>query len=219
MSFFGDIQAHPFQSILSALAGAFIPGGGFAAHAGFNAYNNHQFNNAFNTSMGNQAAQGDQAAQAGFDQPLNGRLSLVTGMPGAYGAPSFDGTGNGGTGGNYNFGGGLGFTGAPSGLFDQMQDSSQNGLFDYGTNNSMFVPDYGAAADVGSGVYGGGGAHMTHQQIQDYRDNGTNFGMGTGNYGISNLMANGQQMIVGENGGPMGDMNGLATYNPRRYGG
>jgi hypothetical protein len=91
---FSDIRAHPFQSFLSALAGAFVPGGGFATHAAFNAYNNHNFNNAANTAYGNQAAQGDQAAQAGFDRPLNGVL-------GQYGDNSST---PGGAGSQYDFG-------------------------------------------------------------------------------------------------------------------
>jgi hypothetical protein len=203
---FSDVRAHPFQAFLSALAGAFVPGGGFASHALFNAYNNHNFNNAMGTSFGNQQAQGDAAAQGAMDRPLSGVL-------GTFGDNSSPGGsyGGGAPNGNYDFGGGINYTGNGTGLFDQMQDSSTNGLFDFGSNNSMFVPDYGMAGDVASGVYGG--QHMSPTQRRDYRD-GLPMNQNVGNYGVSNFMANGQNVIFGS-----GDPNGRYRNRGYDYGG
>lgn len=199
-NFIDDIRAHPFQSFLSALAGALVPGGGLAAHAGFNAYNNHNFNNAAGASYANGAAQGDQAAQAGFDRPLSGAL-------GGYG----DNSSSSGYGGTPN-----------TGLFDQMQNSSTNGLFDFGSNNSMFVPDYGQSPQQvpnspawGQGVLPQGAAPMSHQDRLDYRSGLAMNGSGTpSNYGVSNFMANGQNVIFGA-----GDPNGRYRNRGYEYGG
>jgi hypothetical protein len=192
---FSDIRAHPFQSFLSALAGAFVPGGGFATHAAFNAYNNHNFNNAANTIYDNGAAQGNQAAQAGFDRPLNGQLGMfgdnssTPGSTGSYNGSMFDMLGNGG------------------GLFDSMNQPG-----------SMFVPDYGQGPQqvANSPAWGQGamppqGIHGPEQR-RDYRD-GLALNQNVGNYGISPMQVGGQNVIFGS-----GDPNGRYR-NHRDYGG
>lgn len=55
------------------------------------------------------------------------------------------------------------------------------------------------------------GPPMSHAERQDYRDSLANNGSGqSANYGISPMQANGQNLIVGENGF---DPNGRAIYN------
>lgn len=76
-------RAHPGQQAFSTGLGMMLPGAGTLANLGFRSYNNHQFNNAAQLIGQNGAAQGDQAAQAGFDRPLSGVLG------------SFDGAGQG----------------------------------------------------------------------------------------------------------------------------
>jgi hypothetical protein len=116
MSFFGDVRAHPFQSLLSTVAGGLVPGGSIAAHALFNRYNNNQFNNNVQQSYANGAAQGNQAESGLWGRPLNGQLGQQQQQ-----SPSmFDMLGNG------------------SGMFDALPPD--------GSNGSLFVPNYAPPA-------------------------------------------------------------------------
>lgn len=74
-------RSHPFQQLASLGAGAL--GGPLAARAaqfGFNRYNNAQFGDAANAVADRTMQQGNQAAQRGFDKPLNGPLGGFEGM-------------------------------------------------------------------------------------------------------------------------------------------
>lgn len=69
-----SIRAHPFQNIMSGLMGAVVPGGGMAAQAGFDRYNNGQFNQAAQTGYDRSLQETTMDANSAMNAPLNGQL-------------------------------------------------------------------------------------------------------------------------------------------------
>lgn len=182
-------RAHPGQQILGTLAGMFIPGGGQLAQLGFNAYNNHQFNNAAQQTNANTSLFGNNAAQQAFDQPLQGILgSFGGGNAGSYAGQSM--MNNGGYNMSSMFGGGyspsssglLDFLGSgvpqtpPGSFFQQPQQPDQGGG--------------GGQGDHAGALGGGGGGHVT------------------------DFMVGGSPVITG-----FGDPMGRYVHNQRDYGG
>jgi len=151
-------QAHPFQQLMGLGAGMLGgPLAGQGVSRAFQAYDNHNFNNAFNQAQQNTVTQGNQAMQQGMNAPLNGPLG------------QFDGTGGGNAFAGAQAGGGLGGLGGmqgPGGGWNMSQLFGQspagvNGLLDFlgqapqGPQGSFFSnPAY--APNQGGGNGGGG---------------------------------------------------------------
>lgn len=178
-----NMRAHPFQNIVSGIAGAVGgPLGGMASRGLFNRYNQGQFDNAANTNQARVTDQMGIDTNDAMNKPLNGPLGqfgndnsqlaqALTGGPqgGGYGNP-----------GGYNmsqnwnpqsFSGG---SNVVQGILDQLPGGSN------------FTP-------------------LTHQEHLQNIENQQNQGGGMpgANYGVSNFMAGGSPVITGY----MPDMN------------
>ena len=211
------IRAHPFQEGASAVAGFFGgPIGGGAARAGFNRYNDYSLNHAQDI---NQSRVGDQMqmdTNDAMNRPLEGPLgwdgmyigggeqgnqALAQALSGSGSGGGFGGPAGGqsyGSPGGYNMAQGF----LPSAGYDQGGSTFVSGLMNELPGGSGFGSEtLWSTAD-------NGGSPLTHQQHLDNLDMkknsmfGADHGLG-GNYGISNMTANGQQMITGY----MPDMN------------
>jgi hypothetical protein len=206
-------RAHPFQNGLSTAAGMAVPGAGLITSMIFNHINQNRFNNAASNSYANGAALGDQAAQAGFDQPLdNSALSGSNGFGWDGPTGPNNGTDFSGAGGGMNYGGGLlgQLGGQPTGDGSApawYQDSTMSGADPLG-----LVPNYDPSSQFpGSPLAPQPG--MTHQDRLDYRA-GLPLNVGVGNYGISPMQVGGQNVIFGS-----GDPNGRYRNRGTDYGG
>lgn len=145
---FDNARAHPWQTLLGIGAGTLIPGAGFALGRGFNAWNNHQFNNAVTQAGQNTATAGNQAMNQAMGQPLGGVLGMVgqggsapgTGwnMSSMYSAP------------NNNWS----QPSNPGGLLDFLGPAPTNGPGGSFANGTM---GGGGGSDAGGDMGGGGG--------------------------------------------------------------
>lgn len=206
-------QAHPFQNIASTAFGAFVPGGGFAANAAFNRYNDNRFNNSAQQFQDLTRDQSQLDTNNAMNKPLNGPLGAYD-RNNPYGE-SMQGQG-----------GGMSAGGPYSGGYNTQNWNLQDMTSGHAPSQpSNFVNDILNSISTGPGQPGTqqgglfGNGQRTHQQIQsDYRDGTSNVGPGIGNYGVSNFMVGGSPVIFGARPAG-GDMNGLAVYNPRLNGG
>lgn len=210
---FDNLRAHPFQFGLSTLAGGLVPGGGLLANAAFNRYNNNNFNNAASQSYQHGEDIGNQAAQAGFDRPLNGPNALVSGLDRRNDLDHGLADALTGGGGGMNGGGYTGPTQSPS-------QWTQQSISGWNPNQANANQNFGLLDFLGPSTNPGGQA--SHQEIKERLDNRANMGGGSGGnpalYGVSNFMVGGSPVINGVRPAG-GDMNQLATYNGRRFGG
>jgi hypothetical protein len=226
-----NLRAHPFQNIMGAVAGGFVPGGGLAAHALFNRYNDNNFNNAANQVYTRGQDQGNLDASSAMNAPLgDSRLSGDNAFD--YTGPTGPNPGRGeagpssgvsnqdrqmmdaltGGGGGQNAGGMMGGAGyQPPGGWSQQTMSGFNpnqasgskgfGLLDFLGSN----PNQPFDIPTTMSDQGEGGGHMSPEA----RRSGMT-GNHPGNYGVSNFMVGGSPVIFGQ------DPNGLAMANGRR---
>ena len=205
-----NIRAHPFQNIASTIAGGLIPGGGLAAQAGFNRYNDSRFNNSAQTLQNRATDMGNLAGQSGFDRPLNGPNALVSGLSEIDGGRGPDATDQGlmqalqGSGGGQNAGGMVGQYHVPS----QWTPQTISG---WNPNQANAGQNFGLLDFLGPNPNQQSGP-MSHADRIEARDNAGGYGdfRNSGNYGVSNFMVGGSPVIGGVRPS-MGDMNGLAV--------
>lgn len=222
-------RAHPFQNFASTLAGGLAgPAGGELAQDAFGRYNDSQFSRAFDTLGNRSLQQTTMDTNDAMNKPLSGSLGDYDRLHpfGEQGPQSMAGQGMGGGfggpmgGGGYSYGN---FAGQLRGEAPPQQSSfvndilnsistgpglpgtQQGGLF--GSPNgpmSGFNPNGPLSQFSPQGPLG---QFMNHADRVDYRDNLGNNGAGmSANYGISPMMANGQQMITGFTGNDMNQL-------------
>lgn len=215
-------QAHPFQNIASTAFGAMVPGGGFAANALFDRYNNNQFNNSASQLQDRSLQQTTMDSNSAMNAPLNGPLGAYD-RNNPYGSNAGPAQTMGGPSGSPMGGGGMGpSSGYNGGYNTQNWNLGQMTSGNAPNQPSSFVNDILNSISTGPGQPGTqqgglfGNGQRTHQQIQsDYRDGTANVGPGIGNYGVSNFNVGGSPVIFGTNGF---DPNGAAVYNRRGVG-
>lgn len=217
-------RAHPFQNIASTLFGGFVPGGGLAANALFNRYNDSRFNSSTNQANSLINDQLGIDTNQAMNRPLSGPLGQFDdqGTYGNGGAPTSGGRAEQdrqlgqalqGGGGGQSFGGSMGGAGyAPPGGWNQVSMSGWNpnqasgsqafGLLDF------LGPNMNKPFDIPTTPSSGG--HMSPEA----RREGSNVGPGIGNYGVSNFMVGGSPVIFGA-----GDPNGRYRNRGSQYGG
>lgn len=195
-------QAHPFQNIASTAFGAFVPGGGFAANAAFNRYNDNRFNNSAQQFQDLTRDQSQLDTNNAMNKPLNGPLGAYD-RNNPYGE-SMQGQG-----------GGMSAGGPYSGGYNTQNWNLQDMTSGHAPSQpSNFVNDILNSISTGPGQPGtqqGGGLFGPGENGPEARRDGSWGGGNRGaNYGISNMMANGQQMITGY------DPNQMVMANGRR---
>lgn len=199
-------QAHPFQNIASTAFGAFVPGGGLAANALFDRYNNNQFNNSTGSALDRGRQEIDMDTNSALSGPLQGPLGQYD-RSHPYGDTQ--------TGQVMGSGGGT-YGGGPSSY-----SGPQNWNFGYGSNwatgnapsqPSSFVNDILNSISTGPGQPGTqqGGLFDTPRGPEARREGGMGGYGRSANYGISPMQANGQNLIVGM------DPNQMVMANGRR---
>lgn len=202
-----SLRAHPFQNAAGAVLGGFIPGGGLAANAFFNRYNDNQFNNAAQTGMDRSLQQTTMDANSAMTAPLNDpRLNQFDNMGGSQGrnagqdrqlVQALTGGGNpGGQGINYS----------NPGAWSPQSYSGWN------PNQANAGQAFGLLDFLGQSPAGQSGP-MNHQDHINALAQGNGGGM-PGNYGVSNFNVGGSPVIFGTQGN---DMNGLAMANRRMW--
>jgi hypothetical protein len=214
-----NVRAHPFQSGASALAGGFLPGGGLIANQIFNRYNQGQFNNSAQTGYDRSLDQTTMDANSAMNAPLSDpRLNQFDNM-GSDGQPSGDQTPVDRGGGNQdNSRLAQALTGQGGGAAGQNFSGPSNwnpqSYSGWNPNQANASQNFGLLDFLGPNPNGQSGP-MNHQEHVDSLAQGNGGGMPS-NYGVSNFNVGGSPVIFGTQGN---DMNGMAMFNPRRYGG
>jgi len=239
---FDNIRAHPIQNLASTVFGGFVPGGGIAANALFNRYNDNRFNNSAQQFQDLTRDQSNMDTNAAMNKPPGDpRLSGDNGFNWEGPTGSNYGRGEEGSGvdsgtrasqnqqlglalsggGGMTNGGGPSYQpyGGPSMTGQQWQDRSGG----YGNIIGQMLgvaPDRGPLVDslldpisMGAGLPGSGQLRGP-QAHRDYREGLALNGPGVGNYGVSNFMVGGSPVIFGA-----GDPNGIFRHNQHQYGG
>ena len=196
-------QAHPFQNIASTLAGvAGGPMAGLGANAAFNRYNDNQFNNSAQQFQDLTRDQSNLDTNAAMNKPLNGPLGAYD-RSHPYGDPqmgSMGGAGGMSSPGGYS-GGGQNWN---LGEMTSGHAPSQPSSFVNDILNSISTGP-GQPGTQQGGLFDQGGGNQGPGALRD----GTMGNRGA-NYGVSNMVANGQQMITGM------DPNQMVMANGRR---
>jgi len=218
---FDNIRAHPIQNLASTVFGGFVPGGGIAANALFNRYNDNRFNNSAQQFQDLTRDQSNMDTNAAMNKPLSGPLGDYDRQNPFGEAPSsgsdkqnqdqqlglaLTGSGGGMSGGGPM--GGMGYQpiggwnqGTMSGWNGNQANASQAfGLLDFlGQNpnqpfNLPTTPSAHSPEALRDGTFGGG------------------MGMGGrgANYGVSNFNVGGSPVIFGT------DPNQMVMANGRR---
>lgn len=210
-----NIQAHPGQNAISTALGALVPGGGIAANALFNRYNDSRFNNSAQQFQDRSADLSNLNTNDALNKPLSGALGDYDRQNPLGEAPSNDSgraeqnrqLGQALTGNGQNAGGMVGNYQPPGGWSQQTMsgwnpnqaNANQTfGLLDFLGPNPNQPFDLPASG------------HMTPQARRDAMQSG----YGMGNYGISNMMVGGSPVIFGA-----GDPNGRYRNRGYDYGG
>lgn len=199
-------QAHPFQNIAGTLAGFAVPGGGLAANAMFNRYNDNQFNNSANQFRDLSQQQTNMDTNSAMNAPLSGPL-------GAYDRAHPFGEAQGGQ--VSGSGGGMNMGGYTGGYNTQNWNLGQMTSGNAPRQSSSFVNDILDSISTGPGQPGtqqGGLFDSGENGPEARRDGSWGGGMGgrSANYGISPMQANGQNVIFGM------DPNQMVMANGRR---
>jgi len=199
-------QAHPFQNIASTVFGGFVPGGGIAANALFNRYNDNRFNNSAQQFQDFTRDQSNLNTNDAMNKPLSGPLGAFD-RQNPYGSETGPAQGMGPQGGPSPYSGGYN-----SQNWNLQQMTSGNAP----NQPSSFVNDILNSISTGPGQPGTqtGGLFDTPRGPEARREGGFSGGPGMGNYGVSNLNVGGAPVIFGS-----GDPNGRYRNRGSQYGG
>lgn len=231
-----NLRAHPFQNLMSTVAGGLVPGGGLLANAAFNRYNNNNFNNAASQVYDRGRQQADMDAASNMNSDLGDpRLSGDNGF--SYNGPTGPNEGRGsgldqqlasslmGGGGGRNGGGPMPSYGPYAGpSMSSQQWNDRGGGYGNIVGQMLGVapdqsPTVNALLDpisMGAGLPGSGVLNGLHgpNAVRDYREGLALNGPGVGNYGVSNFQVGGAPVIFGS-----GDPNQRYRNRGSEYGG
>jgi len=217
-----NIRAHPFQNLASTVFGGFVPGGGIAANALFNRYNDSRFNNSAQQFQDRSADLSNLNTNASMNDPLGGPLGDYDRANPNGEAPS-GGTGGRaqqdrqlgealmGGGGGQNAGGPMGGMGyQPIGGWSQATMSGWNPNQANGSQAFGLLDFLGQNPNTPFNLPTTPSGHLTPADRRDAAQGG----YGPGNYGVSNFMVGGSPVIFGS-----GDPNGRYRNRGSQYGG